>query len=56
MLFMETVAVYCENRTEHAYTLCVQYVETDAAYINHSALIVCKVQLCAWNYKQWASC
>jgi hypothetical protein len=24
MLFRETVAVYCENHTEHKYVLCVQ--------------------------------
>jgi hypothetical protein len=27
MLFRETVAVYCENRTEHTDTLCVQNAE-----------------------------
>jgi hypothetical protein len=27
MLFGETVAVYCENHTEHTDTLCVQNVE-----------------------------
>jgi hypothetical protein len=27
MLFGETVAVYCENRTEHTDTLCGQNVE-----------------------------
>jgi hypothetical protein len=27
MLFGETVAVYCENRTEHINTLCGQNVE-----------------------------
>jgi hypothetical protein len=26
MLFRETVAVYCENRTEHTNTLCGQKV------------------------------
>jgi predicted Zn-dependent protease with MMP-like domain len=30
MLFRETVAVYCENRTEHTDTLCGQ----NAVYIN----------------------
>jgi translation initiation factor IF-1 len=30
MLFMETVAVYCENHTEHTDTLCGQ----NAVYIN----------------------
>jgi hypothetical protein len=27
MLFGETVAVYCENHTEHTDTLCVQNAE-----------------------------
>jgi hypothetical protein len=27
MLFRETVAVYCENRTEHTDTLCGQNAE-----------------------------
>jgi hypothetical protein len=27
MLFKETVAVYCENHTEHADTLCEQNAE-----------------------------
>jgi hypothetical protein len=27
MLFRETVAIYCENRTEHTNTLCVQNAE-----------------------------
>jgi hypothetical protein len=27
MLFGETIAVYCENRTEHTDTLCGQNVE-----------------------------
>jgi hypothetical protein len=27
MLFRETVAVYCENRTEHTNTLCGQNME-----------------------------
>jgi translation initiation factor IF-1 len=27
MLFGETVAVYCENHTEHIYTLCGQNIE-----------------------------
>jgi hypothetical protein len=27
MLFKETIAVYCENRTEHTNTLCVQSAE-----------------------------
>jgi hypothetical protein len=30
MLFRETVAVYCENHTEHTDTLCAQ----NAVYIN----------------------
>jgi hypothetical protein len=41
MLFGETVAVYCENHTEH--TLCGQnaefwYVKADGTYSNHWAL------------------
>jgi hypothetical protein len=28
MLFRETVAVYCENHTEHTNTLCGQNAET----------------------------
>jgi hypothetical protein len=40
MLFGETVAVYCENHTEHTHTLCVQNVEfwcvkADGTYTNH---------------------
>jgi hypothetical protein len=39
MLFRETVAVYCENHTEHTNTLCGQnaefYVETCDTYIYH---------------------
>jgi hypothetical protein len=38
MLFRETVAVYCENHTEHTNTLCRQkaeYVKADGTYINH---------------------
>jgi hypothetical protein len=40
MLFAETVAVYCENRTEHTDTLCGQnaefwYVKTGGTYTNH---------------------
>jgi hypothetical protein len=43
MLFGETVAVYCENRTEHTDTLCGQnaefwYVEAVDTYSNHLAL------------------
>jgi hypothetical protein len=43
MLFRETVAVYCENHTEHTNTLCRQnaefwYVEADGTYSNHWAL------------------
>jgi predicted Zn-dependent protease with MMP-like domain len=26
MLFRETVAVYCENHTEHITTLCAEYI------------------------------
>jgi hypothetical protein len=28
MLFRETAAVYCENRTEHKYTYCVGRMQT----------------------------
>jgi hypothetical protein len=28
MLFRETIAVYCENHTEHVNTLCGQNAET----------------------------
>jgi hypothetical protein len=43
MLFGETVAVYCENHTEHADTLCGQnagfwYVKAGGTYSNHWAL------------------
>jgi hypothetical protein len=43
MLFGETVAVYCENHTEHTDTLCVLnaelcYVNVSDAYSNHWAL------------------
>jgi hypothetical protein len=38
MLFGETVAVYCENHTEHTDTLCGQnaeYVKPGGTYTNH---------------------
>jgi hypothetical protein len=40
MLFGETVAVYCEKRTEHTNTLCGQnvevwYVKAGGKYSNH---------------------
>jgi hypothetical protein len=43
MLFGETVALYCENHTEHTDTLCGQYVEfryvkAGGIYSNHWAL------------------
>jgi hypothetical protein len=43
MLFRETVAVYCENHTEHTDTLCGQnaelwYVKAGGTYSNHWAL------------------
>jgi hypothetical protein len=43
MLFGETVAVYCENHTEHINTLCGQNAElwcvkAGVTYINHWAL------------------
>jgi hypothetical protein len=43
MLFGETVAVYCENHTEHTDTLCGQnaefwYVVAGGTYSNHWTL------------------
>jgi hypothetical protein len=43
MLFRETVAVYCENSTEHTDTLFWQnaefyYVKASGTYSNHWAL------------------
>jgi hypothetical protein len=43
MLFGETIAVYCENRTLHTNTLCGQnvelyYVKAGGIYNNHWAL------------------
>jgi hypothetical protein len=43
MLFRETIAVYCENHTEHTNTLRGQnaefyYVKAGRIYSNHSAL------------------
>jgi hypothetical protein len=43
MLFRETVAVYCENHTEHINTLCEQnaefyYVNAGGTYSNHWTL------------------
>jgi hypothetical protein len=43
MLFRETVAVYCENNTEHTNTLCRQnaefwYVKAGGIYCYHWAL------------------
>jgi hypothetical protein len=40
MLFGKTVAVYCENHTEHTNTLCGQnvgfpYVKAGGTYTNH---------------------
>jgi hypothetical protein len=40
MLFGETVAVYCENHTEHTYTVCGKnaafwYVKAGGMYNNH---------------------
>jgi hypothetical protein len=38
MLFKETVAVYCDNHTEHTSTLCEQneeYVKAGGTYTNH---------------------
>jgi hypothetical protein len=46
MLFGETVAVYCENHTEHTNTVCGQdaefyYVKAGGTYSNHWALKGC---------------
>jgi hypothetical protein len=43
MLFRETVALYCENYTEHINSLCgqnaqFQYVKAGGPYANHWAL------------------
>jgi hypothetical protein len=43
MLFRETIAVYCENQTEHTDTLCEQNAEfwcfkAGGTYNNHWAL------------------
>jgi hypothetical protein len=38
MLFGETVAVYCENHTEHTDTLCGQNVE----FVPHRKQITCE--------------
>jgi hypothetical protein len=43
MLFRETIAVYCENQTEHINTLRGQnaelyYVKAGGIYSNHSTL------------------
>jgi hypothetical protein len=43
MVFGETVAVYCENRTEHTNTLCGQnaefwYVKAGGTYSTHLTL------------------
>jgi hypothetical protein len=45
LLFWETVAVYCENHTEHTNTLCGQNVEfycikARGTYSNHCAVEV----------------
>jgi hypothetical protein len=41
MLFGETVAVYCENHTEHTNTLCAECtVLVDGSYNYHSTLKV----------------
>jgi hypothetical protein len=42
MLYRETVAVYCENHTEHTNTLWADaefwYVKAGGTYSNHQAL------------------
>jgi hypothetical protein len=51
MLFGETVAVYCENHTEHTDTLCGQNAEfwcvkAGGTYSNHwaAAVTLCKLR------------
>jgi hypothetical protein len=34
MLFRETVAVYCENHTEHTNTSCEKYIHSGDTYSN----------------------
>jgi hypothetical protein len=46
MLFKETVAVYCENHTEHTNTLCGQKIEF--WYVNTGGIYVLSV--CLWFY------
>jgi hypothetical protein len=51
MLFRETVAVYCENHTEHINTFCGQkaefwYVKAGGIYSNHWALRVKHTEMC----------
>jgi hypothetical protein len=53
MLFRETVAVYCENHTEHTNTLCGQninflFVKVWSTYSNEWAL-----QLGLWKILPW---
>jgi hypothetical protein len=38
MLFGETVTLYCENHTEHKYTVWAEYVKASGAYTSHQAL------------------
>jgi hypothetical protein len=38
MLFRETVAVYCENHTEHTDTLCGQNAAVCGTYSYHCAV------------------
>jgi hypothetical protein len=50
MLYRETIAVYCENHTEHTSTLSGQiaefyYVKASGIYSNHSTLKVFKRML-----------
>jgi hypothetical protein len=58
MLFRETVAVYCENRTEHTNTLCGQNadlfnVKADDTYSFRCAL---KCSERTWEHHSPASC
>jgi hypothetical protein len=36
MLFRETVAVYCENHTEHTNTLCLKELKSFEADVTYS--------------------
>jgi hypothetical protein len=50
MLFRETVAVYCENHTEHADTLYGQNAECILFFVLYSAVLSVSKTM-AWNGK-----